>query len=605
MTQLAALRASTSLIDIAHLLGYKPSALAYVLYKIDDEVKYANFEIPKRSGGKRLISAPIPELKTLQRKLADLLDNCAIELTEAGKHDDSASHGFKKGKSIFSNAKGHRNKRWVFNIDLENFFGTINFGRVRGYFIKDRNFQLHQIAATIIAQIACHKNSLPQGAPSSPAISNLIGHILDIHLSKLASKFGCHYSRYADDLTFSTNKPSFPRQIALPDSTDPQAWTPGTELSRLIDHSRFSINSLKTRMQYRNSRQDVTGLVVNKKLNVKKEYRRLVRAMVNRLLTLGHFEREKRLSDEKGNLVLTKVPGKSEELHGMLGFIDSVDRYNRNLAMPAGGKINDEKKKAASDEKNTRPSLSGKDHLYRRFLIYKEFFAPSRPVILCEGDTDNIYLIHAIRSLAADYPLLAKTGKKLEILPRIYKYVDTSTGRILGLNSGGTGDLGKLIRSYLSEINRFIRPDNQHPFILLVDNDKGAIGGGRPPDVVKKVVGKEMDRNAPFLYVSGNLYLVPTPLLDGKSESMIEDFFDEKTRSRDVDGKIFNPANKADNTKYIGKKVFAHKIIRPNAEDIDFSGFSSLLDNITLALEDFYKKHPHSTTLEKNVSKAA
>jgi RNA-directed DNA polymerase len=593
MTQLAALKAATSIHGLAHLLGYKPSSLAYILYKIDDDVKYTKFEIHKRSGGTRLICAPIPELKVLQRKLADLLENCSIELNEAAGRRGESSHGFKKGKSIFTNAKNHRKKMWVFNADLENFFGTINFGRVRGYFIKDRNFQLNPAVATIIAQIACHNNSLPQGAPSSPVISNLIGHILDVHLAKLAEKYGCYYSRYADDLTFSTNKPSFPNQIALQDSTDLEAWTPGNELKRLISHSHFVINPLKTRMQYRNSRQDVTGLVVNKKLNVKIEYRRLVRAMVNRLLTLGHFEREKRSTDESGKSVLTKIPGTTDELHGMLGFIDSVNRYNRQLSIPRGGKVSDEKKKAAADEKKSRPANTGKDNLYKRFLIYKDFFANTRPVILCEGETDNVYLIHAIRSLAASYPLLAeKKNEKLEIIPRIYKYVDTNTGRILSLNSGGTGDLGNLIKSYLAESKRFVSPVNQQPFILLVDNDKGNAGGGRPAQVVRKFTGKDMIKSAPFHHVTKNLYVVPTPLIGGATESMIEDFFDNATRSIKFEGKTFNHDSKADNALYFGKKVFAHKVVRPNADKIDFSAFSSLLDNITLAIEDFYTKHP-------------
>ncbi|MFX7853813.1 reverse transcriptase domain-containing protein, partial [Acinetobacter baumannii] len=91
---------------------------------------------------------------------------------------------------------------------------TINFGRVRGFFLKDKNFALHEKVATVIAQIACHDNKLPQGSPCSPVISNLIGHMMDIMLVRLASATGCSYSRYADDLTFSSNKGKFSSRVA-------------------------------------------------------------------------------------------------------------------------------------------------------------------------------------------------------------------------------------------------------------------------------------------------------------------------------------------------------------------------------------------------------
>jgi hypothetical protein len=141
--------------------------------------------------------------------LSDLLQNCIEEINQRQKWKDQLAHGFKRKRSIMSNALKHQKRRYVFNIDLQDFFPTINFGRVRGFFIKDVNFMLHPKVATILAQIACYDNGLPQGAPSSPVISNLVGQILDIRLCKLASENGCTYSRYADDITFSTNKPDW------------------------------------------------------------------------------------------------------------------------------------------------------------------------------------------------------------------------------------------------------------------------------------------------------------------------------------------------------------------------------------------------------------
>ena len=122
-------------------------------------------------------------------------------------------------------------------IDLEDFFPSINFGRVRGYFIRDKSFALDEDVATVVAQIACHENALPQGSPCSPVISNLIAQVLDMHLVRLASKVGCTYSRYADDLTFSTNKKVFPAEIAGPSETEPHRWMPGKDLQRIITYS--------------------------------------------------------------------------------------------------------------------------------------------------------------------------------------------------------------------------------------------------------------------------------------------------------------------------------------------------------------------------------
>jgi RNA-directed DNA polymerase len=145
----------------------------------------------------------------------DLLQDCLDEIQLANDLKASSAHGFMRERSIITNASGHKKRRFVLNVDLKDFFGTINFGRVRGYFLKDKNFLLNATVATVLAQIAFFWNALPQGTPCSPVISNLIGHVLDIHLVRLASKAGCTYTRYADDLTFSTSKQSFPAAIAL------------------------------------------------------------------------------------------------------------------------------------------------------------------------------------------------------------------------------------------------------------------------------------------------------------------------------------------------------------------------------------------------------
>jgi RNA-directed DNA polymerase len=291
MSQLTLLKAAVSLRDVADLLEFQSKALAYILYKKPSATKYNSFDVPKRGGGVRSIKAPAAELALLQRRLSDLLQNCVEEINISRNRKDSLAHGFKRHRSIITNAVKHQKRRYVFNIDLLDFFPSINFGRIRGFFIKDANFLLHEKVATVLAQIACHENGLPQGAPSSPVISNLVGHVLDIRLCKIASANGCTYSRYADDITFSTNKPEFPSNIAKRSAGTLHEWEVGDQLQEAVVSAGFVINPLKTRMQYRSSRQAVTGLIVNRKLNVRSEYRRIVRAMAHRLFKTGSFQR--------------------------------------------------------------------------------------------------------------------------------------------------------------------------------------------------------------------------------------------------------------------------------------------------------------------------
>jgi len=567
MSRLNSLKSQTTLSDLAKLLNFKPAALSYILYKQSPAAKYKTFDIPKRNGGTRTIKAPIDALKLVQQKLSILLQDCVDEIDLAKGRKNRVAHGFKRERSIITNAREHRNRRYVFNIDLENFFPSINFGRVRGYFIKDKNFALNESVATVIAQIACQDNTLPQGSPCSPVISNLIAHTLDMHLVRLASKVGCTYSRYADDLTFSTNKKVFPPKIAAPSKTESHLWVPGVELQEFIKHSGFLINPLKTHMQYRDSRQEVTGLVVNKRINVRHEYRHTVRAMVHNLLNTGSFEILAPAATT-GMGTIKKHSGTPNQLHGMLGFIDSVDLYNK-------------KHSCGTKESAT---LSTKELMYRQFLLYRYFFAAELPVLLCEGETDNVYLTHAIRSLAASYPELATVAAdgKIGLNIRLYKYRKSSTGRILGLRDGGSSSLAAFIATYKKETSKFKGPGQKHPVIILYDNDSGA---SSIRNAVKQARGTALSNTEPFGHVVRNLYVMATPLLNGAQESKIEDFFEAALKAAVVGGKTFDDKNDFETATHYGKKIFAHAVVRPKANSINFSGFLPLLNNLVSAIK--------------------
>lgn len=569
MSFLTDLKRTKSLNDVAHLLGYKPKSLSYVIYKMP--VKYNTFTIPKKSGGVRAISAPCPELKLLQRRLSDGLQSCWEEINTDKKITKPISHGFRKGASIFTNAAVHRGRRFVFNVDIKDFFDSINFGRVYGFFVKNKDFALTESVAKILAAIACHDGKLPQGSPCSPVISNLIGQILDIRLAQLAHRHGCSYSRYADDLTFSTNKRVFPSGIAF--SNNDHSWEAGAALSKIIEKEGFQLNPKKTRMQYRDSRQEVTGLIVNHRINTRSEYRRLARAMTHQLVTTGKFQISAMKADALGTLVPTKIDGNIRHLQGMFGFIDWIDLGHKKARQTLDGKP------------------SSIDKAYKRFLMHRDFWASSSPVILCEGKTDSVYLRGAIRRLATAHPNLVSMSAagKAEYKVRFFNYSYTSQ-RILDL-SGGASVVKKFITGYIKSVKKTPVPANQKPLLVLLDNDTG---GKVFYSLIKEYSGTNTSANGmeDYYHLAANVYVVFTPIAKVGDESSIEDFFDPALLGTKIEGKSFNAENEGfdENTEY-SKADFATKVVRPNIAMINFDKFDPILTRIESAIEAHIKKH--------------
>jgi RNA-directed DNA polymerase len=302
LSSLKKLKNASSLKQLAAILVIQPKFLSFTLY-ISQVPKYSTFSIPKKSGGERQIDAPNEKLKSIQRSVADLLYDCAEEIEKENPRGH-LSHGFRRGRSIITNARVHTNRRFVLNLDIQDFFPTINFGRVRGYFIKNNDFKLHQRVATVLAQIACN-DSLPQGSPCSPIISDLVAHVLDVRLARLAKEHGCNYSRYADDLTFSTNEKEFPAQLAT-FSEGTATWDIGAALATTIANAGYNINQAKTRMQCRASRQTVTGLTVNRKVNIQAKYYRNARAMCYAAFQTGEYHR---LDSDQSISTLNEIEG--------------------------------------------------------------------------------------------------------------------------------------------------------------------------------------------------------------------------------------------------------------------------------------------------------
>lgn len=269
--------------DVAAWLGVQSHQLIWTLYRAPEEARYRAFEIPKRTGGMRPIHAPLSPLRDWQHQIA-------ADLTELYRAHPNA-HGFLHARSIGTNAMAHINRRWVLNVDLADFFPSINFGRVRGLLMRPP-FDMAPAAATVVAQIVTHQNGLPQGAPTSPVLSNLIAATLDRRLLRLARQHRLIYSRYADDITLSTNQPVFPPDVAAPigrgapvavnDSAASRATIEaGPALEQAVSGSGFRINPKKLRLQRHGERQEVTGLTVNRRLNVNRRRVRQLRAMLH------------------------------------------------------------------------------------------------------------------------------------------------------------------------------------------------------------------------------------------------------------------------------------------------------------------------------------
>ena len=269
----------------------KPFSRKQLTYNLKNtDSLYKTFQIPKKSGKPRTITAPNPSLKAIQRCLAFLLQN-AYQPT-------ISVNGFVPGRSVVSNATVHADKKFVLNLDLENFFPAISFGRVLAVLQLSPTLAQPKIA-TYLTQLACHNGFLPQGAPTSPVISNLICQRLDRRIEALVKSQEIAYTRYADDLTLSSDQP-FQNGLL-------------NHLDQIIQEEGFTINMEKVRLQLKNSRQEVTGLTVNEKVNVPRQYLREVRAMLHNWEKLGYeAAQQKFLSSYTPRISVKKKKGQPQ-----------------------------------------------------------------------------------------------------------------------------------------------------------------------------------------------------------------------------------------------------------------------------------------------------
>jgi RNA-directed DNA polymerase len=320
-------RSMSSIQSVAALLNVRLKDLQYYLYRPGLN-KYRQFKVLKKGGGYRNLAEPIKGFKIIQKRLAQVL-SCVYR-------PRPSVNGFVSKRSIATNAQLHQKQAWILNLDLQDFFPSINFGRVRGMFLSPP-YSLSPGVATVLAQICCFDNQLPQGAPTSPIISNMICAKMDSELERIAKRRRCTYSRYADDLTFSSSDDHFPKAFAYEnDEMDIKQVVIGDELESAINENGFRVNYKKVRLRNSSQRQEVTGLIVNDKVNVSRSYVRQIRAMLHAWRKYGLENAERKYIDDyshksrapfRGNISFMQVvKGKLDFLAMVRGNDDSLHR---------------------------------------------------------------------------------------------------------------------------------------------------------------------------------------------------------------------------------------------------------------------------------------
>lgn len=545
------------------------------IYFRDGEIAYTLKDIPKSIGGKRTLLIPSKRLKHIQKIFSIILYNCLSDIRQLNHNYLICNHAFERKKTIITNAKLHRNKKYVLNIDLSDFFGSIHYGRICGFFQKDRYFELSKEVAKTIAQISCYRDGngafLPQGSPLSPIIASLIGNLLDVQLIKIAKFYKLTYSRYADDLTFSSNK-EIPKDFIYWDKENKEGskWAVGELLRKIIEKNKFLINDKKTRLFICQRRQTVIGIVVNKQLNVTNHYRKKNRAMLHSLFTRGEFL----LGKEKGDI---------SQLIGRLNHVASVKYLHHHAGMS-----DDEWYRAKRDF----TFLCAKDYqnseydqtvsLLKQAIFYKYFVGIDKPVIIPEGKTDSIYFKTAYKALNE------KTNYKYK-----FQEINTELAKI-GL-SGGTPQINK----FLTEIT-YRKPtinlkkliiNSKNPVIFILDYDDGLFVKNGKANEKSIPLRFKMKENTQWTFIenSRNIYLLLLKPFNEKTLSNKEEHkcIENLLIHSHIDIEINNNHEEIKFGNAVYPKIVFAKYVAKNYKQFDFMKFKEIFSLIEDIKNDY------------------
>ncbi len=289
------------ILDFPHLAGLLGRTKGYLATVVNGSSShYRTFSIKKKSGGNRKIDAPYPALLECQKWIyANILKSVPV---------NRCAHGFRSNRSIVTNATRHIGGEEILSVDFKDFFPSITIRRVIRIF-SDLGYPRH--VAFYLAAICCLDNKLPQGAPTSPAISNIVARQVDARLCNLCEKHQITYSRYADDLTFSGKV--IPHWFTL-------------MIEKIVMDCGFTLNAAKTRMARKNAnRKIVTGIVVKTdRIAVPRSYRR-------KLIQETYFIRTFGL---QGHLAKKKIndPHYVNRLQGRLSYWRYVEKDSATAA---------------------------------------------------------------------------------------------------------------------------------------------------------------------------------------------------------------------------------------------------------------------------------
>lgn len=344
--------------DLAKAIGIQISELRFLAFnrKVTVVSHYRKFYMPKKSGGKRLISAPMPRLKRVQYWiLQNILNKVPVH---------NAANGFLFQRSIVTNAKQHVSKKLVLNMDVKDFFPSVHFKRVKGLLQQLGYSEKIAIILSLICTEAVTEEVeidgkkyfvqkgnrvLPQGAPTSPAITNILCFSLDKRLQGLASKLNCNYTRYADDITFSGSKEVNAQQLV---------W----RIKRILQDEGFTVHPDKIRIMRKGTQQEVTGVVVNQQLSVNRKDLREFRSLLH---NLGKNKNAQQFPENISNSILGYVnfihmvnPGKANK------FQKTIDKlYQDNVIQKSiAGSLTKTVKKEVSGSNNNKEENKGSDN---------------------------------------------------------------------------------------------------------------------------------------------------------------------------------------------------------------------------------------------------